>query len=347
MGVPRRHRPRGPGLPRGQVRGLPLGLGTGRHRGPVLHRHRRPGFLTGWWRRCARRGFGPGENASEFGSTWFNLMRSPDEAAHLLGKLLLTVGKTASWGAPNHLVRVAPGPDRRLPDLRHLPPRFQDRFGYPALTDRDRGQGVRPQRGRVLRPRPGHHHQAAPPAGPGRRYRPPRPRRPGRRPPSTTTTTPPRPPPPPPTTTTTSTPPPRPRSARQGGQTAVLPFFAGRRRPTLTRRPTGYQPQPTVRAREGGHVMDPRSENDDGRPRQTAGAIPVGTGSAPAHRQAAGGRRHRLRHQWWAPPAQGRRRCWPSSWPRSRRRRPGTGPTSPTARRDPARPPQAGPGAPP
>ena len=86
-------------------------------------------------------GIGPGQNVyAELGSTWFNLMRSPDEAAHLLGKLLLAVGEDRIlWGTDSIWYG---SPQGQIDAFRtfDITPEFQERFGYPALTDAIRGK---------------------------------------------------------------------------------------------------------------------------------------------------------------------------------------------------------------
>ncbi len=83
----------------------------------------------------------PGKNVyAELGSTWFNLMRSPDEAAHLLGKLLLAVGEDRIlWGTDSIWYG---SPQGQIDAFRtfDISPEFQDRFGYPALTDKVKGK---------------------------------------------------------------------------------------------------------------------------------------------------------------------------------------------------------------
>lgn len=84
-----------------------------------------------------RSAIGPAKNVyAELGSTWFNLMRSPDEAAHLLGKLLVAVGEDRIlWGTDSIWYG---SPQGQIDAFRtfDISPEFQDRFGYPALTDK-------------------------------------------------------------------------------------------------------------------------------------------------------------------------------------------------------------------
>lgn len=81
-------------------------------------------------------GIGPGGNVyAELGSTWRALMASPDEAAHLLGKLLVHLGEdNILWGTDSIWYG---SPQDQIQAFRAfgISEEFQDRFGYPALTD--------------------------------------------------------------------------------------------------------------------------------------------------------------------------------------------------------------------
>jgi predicted TIM-barrel fold metal-dependent hydrolase len=79
----------------------------------------------------------PGANVwAELGSTWFCLIRRPEEAAHVLGKLLLAVGEDrVLWGTD----AIWYGPSQPALDAFRafeIPEEMQERFGYPALTPR-------------------------------------------------------------------------------------------------------------------------------------------------------------------------------------------------------------------
>ena len=71
---------------------------------------------------------------AELGSTWRFVMRDPDQAAHLMGKLLATFGEdnilwgtdSIWYGSPQHQIQAF----RAFEISRE----FQDKFGYPALT---------------------------------------------------------------------------------------------------------------------------------------------------------------------------------------------------------------------
>jgi predicted TIM-barrel fold metal-dependent hydrolase len=78
---------------------------------------------------------GPGANVyAELGTTWFLMLRRPEEAAHVLGKLLVAVGPdrivwgtdSAWYGSPQPLIDAFRAFE--------IPERMQERYGYPALT---------------------------------------------------------------------------------------------------------------------------------------------------------------------------------------------------------------------
>jgi hypothetical protein len=80
-------------------------------------------------------GVGPGENVyAELGSTWFLTMRDPDQAAHVLGKLLRAVGpERILWGTDS-IWYGTPQPQIEAFRAFEITPEYQERFGYPALT---------------------------------------------------------------------------------------------------------------------------------------------------------------------------------------------------------------------
>jgi predicted TIM-barrel fold metal-dependent hydrolase len=82
-----------------------------------------------------RAGIGPNENVyAELGSTWWNVMRTPVQAAHVLGKLLTHVGQdNVVWGT-DCLFYGSPQPQIQALRAFHISEELQERFGYPALT---------------------------------------------------------------------------------------------------------------------------------------------------------------------------------------------------------------------
>src|SRR5262249_3357307 len=81
-------------------------------------------------------GIEPGGNVyAELGWTWRSKMGNPNELAHLLGKLLLAVGEDRIlWGTDSIW---AGSPQDQIDAFRtfQITDRFQERYGYPALTD--------------------------------------------------------------------------------------------------------------------------------------------------------------------------------------------------------------------
>jgi uncharacterized protein len=81
-------------------------------------------------------GVGPNQNVyAELGTTWWSLMGRPDQAAHVLGKLLKHVGEdNVLWGT-DALFYGAPQDQIQALRAFQISPEYQERFGYPALTD--------------------------------------------------------------------------------------------------------------------------------------------------------------------------------------------------------------------
>jgi predicted TIM-barrel fold metal-dependent hydrolase len=86
-------------------------------------------------RSVADAGIGPGGNVyAELGSTWRTVMGNPDQAAHVLGKLLVAFGsERILWGTDSIWYG---SPQDQIAAFRafEITPAFQERFGYPALT---------------------------------------------------------------------------------------------------------------------------------------------------------------------------------------------------------------------
>jgi predicted TIM-barrel fold metal-dependent hydrolase len=80
-------------------------------------------------------GIGPNQNVyAELGSTWWYLMRTPTQAAHVLGKLLKYVGEdNVLWGTDSIFYG---SPQDQIQALRafRISEEFQERYGYPRLT---------------------------------------------------------------------------------------------------------------------------------------------------------------------------------------------------------------------
>ena len=71
---------------------------------------------------------------AELGSTWRAVMGDPDQAAHVLGKLLVAVGEdNIVWGTDSIWYG---SPQDQIEAFRafEITAEFQERFGYPELT---------------------------------------------------------------------------------------------------------------------------------------------------------------------------------------------------------------------
>ena len=72
---------------------------------------------------------------AELGSTWFSAMRNPTEAAHVVGKLLARLGDDrVLWGTDSIWYGSPQGQIEAFRTF-SISDEFQDRYGYPALTD--------------------------------------------------------------------------------------------------------------------------------------------------------------------------------------------------------------------
>ena len=82
-----------------------------------------------------RKGIGPNENVyAELGSTWWYVMRSPETAAHVIGKLLKHVGENnVVWGT-DCLFYGSPQDQIQAMRTLEISDEFQERYGYPKLT---------------------------------------------------------------------------------------------------------------------------------------------------------------------------------------------------------------------
>jgi hypothetical protein len=80
-------------------------------------------------------GIGPQGNVyAELGSTWRELMKKPDQAAHMLGKLLKHVGEDRILWGTDAIWYGSPQDQIQAFRAFEISPEFQQRFGYPALT---------------------------------------------------------------------------------------------------------------------------------------------------------------------------------------------------------------------
>lgn len=127
--------------------------------GPAARRHPEVAFLvyhSGWelghregpYSASSRRGvdrlvasvegagMGRGSNVfAELGTTWFRIMREPDQAAHVLGKLLARLGEdNVVWGTDS-IWYGSPQPQIEAFRAFTISEEYQERYGYPALSD--------------------------------------------------------------------------------------------------------------------------------------------------------------------------------------------------------------------
>ena len=140
-----------------RVRRVPLGLGDERRRRARTTTRTRTWASTGSSPSMLASGIGPNENLyAELGTTWWSLMSDPDQAAHVLGKLLKYVGtENVLWGTDSLFYGVAPGPDPgvpRVPDQRRVPGSLR----LSRAHRRHQAQGPRAQRVTPPRRRPDH-----------------------------------------------------------------------------------------------------------------------------------------------------------------------------------------------
>lgn len=82
-------------------------------------------------------GIGPGQNIyAELGSTWRTLMADPNQAAHVIGKLLVAFGPdNVCWGTDS-IWYGAPQDQIQAFRAFDITSEFRERFGYPELTPR-------------------------------------------------------------------------------------------------------------------------------------------------------------------------------------------------------------------
>lgn len=80
-------------------------------------------------------GIGPGGNVyAELGTTWRRVMSDVDQAAHLLGKLLASLGEDRVLWGTDSLWYGSPQDQIQAFRAFQISEEFQERFGYPALT---------------------------------------------------------------------------------------------------------------------------------------------------------------------------------------------------------------------
>jgi predicted TIM-barrel fold metal-dependent hydrolase len=81
-------------------------------------------------------GLPPNSNVwADLGTTWRELMRKPNEAAHCVGKLLNYIGEDRVLWGTDAIWYGSPQPQIMAFRAFQITPEYQERFGYPALTD--------------------------------------------------------------------------------------------------------------------------------------------------------------------------------------------------------------------
>ena len=71
----------------------------------------------------------------DIASVWRNVLRRPQQAAHMLGKLLSRVGEDRVLWGTDAVWYGSPQPQIMAFRAFQITPEFQERYGYPALTD--------------------------------------------------------------------------------------------------------------------------------------------------------------------------------------------------------------------
>ncbi|GLT02650.1 hypothetical protein GCM10007897_40690 [Sphingobium jiangsuense] len=86
-------------------------------------------------------GLGPGSNVyAEIGASWRYVMKDPNQAAHFIGKLLKYVGEdNVVWGTDS-LFFGSPQDQILAFQTFHISEEYQERYGYPAITDEIRAK---------------------------------------------------------------------------------------------------------------------------------------------------------------------------------------------------------------
>lgn len=136
--------------PRGQEYSLPHDVGPAAKRHPdmdflIYHSGYDTGTKEGAYDPRAKAGVdvlirslkeagNPRNVYAELGSTWRFVMRDPDQAAHLLGKLLLSLGEDRILWGTDSIWYGSPQDQIQAFRAFQISPEFQERYGYPTLT---------------------------------------------------------------------------------------------------------------------------------------------------------------------------------------------------------------------
>ncbi len=80
-------------------------------------------------------GVPPNSNVwADLGTVWRVVLSEPDQAAHVLGKLMSRVGEDQVLGNRRHLVRISQ-PQLMAFRAFQITPQYQETYGYPELID--------------------------------------------------------------------------------------------------------------------------------------------------------------------------------------------------------------------
>ena len=130
--VSRRHRSRRPAHPDIAFVVYHSGYEAGNREGPYSRNGRGVDRLV---RSLADAGVEPGHNVyAELGSTWFNVMRDPDQAPTRSGSCSVPSGPTTCCGVPTRSGTALRKRRSTRSGPSRSPPEFQETYGYPALS---------------------------------------------------------------------------------------------------------------------------------------------------------------------------------------------------------------------
>ena len=90
----------------------------------------------------------------DLATVWRQLITQPDQAAHALGKVLSRVGQERVMWGTDAIWYGSPQPQIMAMRAFQISAEYQDRYGYPALTDDLKAGVFGLKRGGTLRPRP-------------------------------------------------------------------------------------------------------------------------------------------------------------------------------------------------
>ena len=102
-----------------------------------------------------RHGIPPNANVwCELGTTWREVLSHPNEAAHVLGKLLTRVGEDRVLWGTDAIWYGSPQPQIMAFRAFEIAPELQEQLRLPGADAGAEAEDLRPQRGAAARPRP-------------------------------------------------------------------------------------------------------------------------------------------------------------------------------------------------